>query len=179
MSCGKPAEPTPNEYSTTWPALIASTAGGIGTTFLGPLALLFGMIGLLITTVVLIMRSSLLYLVAAFAPIVWSTQVSPIMRGASRRLAHVTVALVLAKPAITLTLVVGVKLVANTAAPGTAGASDGAAALGTLVAGFACFAVAGLSPWVVYRLLPSVEHASVGTGIVGIGVVAMTAARRR
>jgi hypothetical protein len=137
------------------------------------------MIGLLITTVVLIMRSSLLYLVAAFAPIVWSTQVSPIMRGASRRLAHVTVALVLAKPAITLTLVVGVKLVANTAAPGTAGASDGAAALGTLVAGFACFAVAGLSPWVVYRLLPSVEHASVGTGIVGIGVVAMTAARRR
>ena len=45
-------------------------AGGLGTTFLGPLALLFGMVGLLVTTVVLFMRSSLLYLVAAFAPIV-------------------------------------------------------------------------------------------------------------
>ena len=141
-----------------------SRAGGLATTFLGPLALLFGMVGLLVTTVVLFMRSSLLYLVAAFAPIVWASSVSPIMRGSARRLVHVTVALVLAKPAITMTLVVGVKLVANAGigAPG----SDGAAALGTLISGFSCFAIAGLSPWVVYRLLPSVESAAVSSGIV-------------
>jgi hypothetical protein len=140
--------------------------GGSATTFLGPLALLFGMIGLLVTTVVLLMRSSLLYLVAAFAPIVWSSSVSPIMRGSGRRLVHVVVALVLAKPAISITLVVGVKLLANAGAP-TTGGGDGAAALGTLVSGFACFAIAGLSPWVVYRLLPSVESAAVSSGIVG------------
>jgi hypothetical protein len=148
-------------------AATLSQAGGLATTFLGPLALLFGMVGLLVTTVVLFMRSSLLYLVAAFAPIVWSSSVSPVMRGSSRRLVHVAVALVLAKPAISVTLVVGVKLLANagtTAAPAT---SDGAAALGTLVSGFACFAIAGLSPWVVYRLLPSVEGAAVSSGIVG------------
>ena len=127
------------------------------------------MIGLLMTTVVLFMRSALLYLVAAFSPIVWASSVSPVMRGSGRRLVHVTVALVLAKPAITVTLVVGAKLLANAgaAAAPTASAVDGAAALGTLVTGFACFAIAGLSPWVVYRLLPSVEQAAVASGVVG------------
>lgn len=148
-------------------AATMSHAGGLATTFLGPLALLFGMVGLLVTTVVLFMRSSLLYLVAAFAPIVWASSVSPVLRGAGRRLVHVTVALVLAKPAISVTLVVGVKLLANAGAPTAAGAPDGAAALGTLVSGFACFAIAGLSPWVVYRLLPAVEGAAVSSGIVG------------
>jgi hypothetical protein len=152
-----------------------SQTGPLSTTFLGPLALLFGMIGLLVTTVVLFMRSSLLYLVAAFAPIVWASSVSPVMRGSGRRLVHVTVALVLAKPAITITLVVGLKLVANTGAPGTPGGTSGAAALGSLVSGFACFAIGGLSPWVVYRLLPSVEQAAVSSGIVGgWGRAAMT-----
>ena len=145
-----------------------SGAGVLAGTFLGPLALLFGMIGLLMTTVVLFMRSALLYLVAAFSPIVWASSVSPVMRGSGRRLVHVTVALVLAKPAITMTLVVGTKLVANAGAHGIDGnATDGAAALGTLITGFACFAIAGLSPWVVYRLLPSVEQASVASGVVG------------
>jgi hypothetical protein len=146
-------------------AATMSNAGGLATTFLGPVALLFGMIGLLVTAVVLFMRSALLYLVAAFAPIVWASSVSPVMRGSARRLVHLTVALVLAKPAISVTLVVGVKLLANADA-GPAG-SDGVAALGTLVSGFACFAIAGLSPWVVFKLLPSVESAAVSSGIVG------------
>lgn len=147
---------------------VMSGAGALAGTFLGPLALLFGMIGLMMTTVVLFMRSSLLYLVAAFSPIVWASAVSPVMRGSGRKLVHVTVALVLAKPAITVTLVVGAKLITNAGTPGVEGASpDGAAALGTLVTGFSCFAIAGLSPWVVYRLLPSVEQAAVASGVVG------------
>ena len=141
--------------------------GPLSTTFLGPLALLFGMIGLLVTAVVLFMRSALLYVVAAFSPIVWASSVSPVMRGSARRLVHVTVALVLAKPAITVTLVVGLKLVANTTTAPADGGLGGAEALGRLVPGFTCFAIAGLSPWVVYRLLPSVEQASASSGIVG------------
>jgi hypothetical protein len=158
-------------------AATMSHAGGLASTFLGPLALLFGMIGLLVTTVVLFMRSSLLYLVAAFAPIVWASSVSPVLRGAGRRLVQVTVALVLAKPAIAVTLVVGVKLLSHAGATTAAGsAPDGAAALGTLVSGFACFAIAGLSPWVVYRLLPAVEGAAVASGIVsGWGRAGMSA----
>jgi hypothetical protein len=153
------------------------SSGGLATTFLGPLALLFGMIGLLVTSVVLFMRSSMLYLVAAFAPIVWASSVSPVMRGSGRRLVHVTVALVLAKPAIAITLMVGVQLLAAVGTPGPEGA-DGAAALGTLLSGFTCFGIAGLSPWVVYRLLPSVESAAVSTGVAGgWGRSAMTAAQ--
>lgn len=153
-----------------------TTGGPLASTFVAPLVLLFGMLGLLVTSVVLFMRSALLYLVAGFAPIVWAAGVSPVLRGAGRKLVQVSVALVLAKPAIALTLVVGAKLTANTTAgPATA---DGAAALGTLVTGFACFAIGGLSPWVVYRLLPAVEHASVGSGIVGgWGRAAMTTAQ--
>lgn len=153
------------------------SAGGLANTFLGPLALLFGMIGLIVTTVVLFLRSSMLYLVAAFSPIVWASSVSPVMRGSGRRLVHVTVALVLAKPAITITLMVGVQLLAAVGTPGPEGA-DGAAALGTLLSGFTCFAIAGFSPWVVYRLLPSVEGAAVSSGVVGgWGRSAMTAAQ--
>lgn len=150
---------------------VAETQGVAGTlavSFLGPLALLFGMVGMMVTAVVLFMRSALLYLVAGFAPIVWASSVSPIMRGSSRRLVHLTIALVLAKPAIALTLIVGAKLVANNGSPGVDGvATDGAAALGTLLTGFACFAIAGLSPWVIFKLLPSVESAGVSSGIVG------------
>jgi hypothetical protein len=158
-------------------ALTIGSAGGLAGTFLGPLAMLFGMIGLMVISVVLFMRSALLYLVAAFAPIVWASAVSPVMRGSGRRLVHVTVALVLAKPAITISLVVGTKLMSSAGTPGLDGAAvDGAAALGTLVTGFACFAIGGLSPWVVYRLLPSVEQASVSSGIVsGWGRTGMTA----
>ena len=94
-------------------ALTIGSAGALAGTFLGPLAMLFGMIGLLVMAVVLFMRSALLYLVAAFAPIVWASAVSPVMRGSGRRLVHVTVALVLAKPAITISLVVGTKLMAS------------------------------------------------------------------
>lgn len=155
-----------------------SSSGPLATTFLGPLALLFGMIGLLVTTVVLLMRSSLLYVVAAFSPIVWASSVSPVMRGSGRRLVHLTVALVLAKPAITITLVVGVKLLANSWSAPTGGELSAVGALGTLVSGFACFAIAGLSPWVVFRLLPSVEQASASSGIVaGWGRTAMTGAQ--
>jgi hypothetical protein len=147
-------------------ATMAAT-GPLSTTFLGPLALLFGMLGLLVTAVVLFMRSSLLYVVAAFSPIVWASSVSPVMRGSARRLVHITVALVLAKPAITVTLVVGLKLLANTTTAPAGASTGGAEALGRLVSGFTCFAIAGLSPWVIYRLLPSVEQASVSSGIVG------------
>lgn len=153
-----------------------TSSGSLGSTFLGPLVLLFGMLGLLVTAVVLFMRSALLYLVAGFAPIVWSASVSPVLRGAGRKLVQVALALVLAKPAITLTLVVGSKLAGNSFTG--AGGSDASAGLGTLLTGFACFAIGGLSPWVVYRLLPAVEGASLTSGIVGgWGRSAMTGAQ--
>jgi hypothetical protein len=150
---------------------------GWGATFLGPLALLIGMIGMVVTTVLLFMRSALIYLVAAFAPLVWSTSILPMFRGGVRRMVHIAVALVLAKPAIVISLAIGMQLIA--ASPLAGDESDSAMAqVGMMLTGFFAFAVASISPWVVYRLLPAAEAAAVGSGIVaGWGRSAMGVAQ--
>lgn len=87
------------------------------------------------------MRSALIYVAAALAPIVWSANVLPLFRGSARKLVHLTVALVISKLAIVITLVVAVKLIAKPAGdPGsTAVINDGAAAVGTLMTGLCAF----------------------------------------
>ena len=147
--------------------LVAGVLGGDGwgATFLGPLAVLLGMIGMVVTTILLFMRSTLLYLVAAFAPLVWSSSVFPMMRGGVRRMVHLTVALVLAKPAIVISLAIGMQLIAS--AGGVSGDGGDVAGVGAMLTGFFCFAVASISPWVVYKLLPAAEGAAVASGVVG------------
>lgn len=149
--------------------VVATTTGPLGATFVGPLCLLFGFLGLIGLVVSLLMRSALIYVVAALAPIVWSTNVLPLFRGSSRKLVHLAVALVVSKLAIVVTLVVAVKLVAHPAPDPASGAvlNDGAAAVGTLMAGFVCFLVAAVTPMVLFRLMPTVEGAMVASGIAG------------
>ena len=146
---------------------VATVTGPLATTFVGPLALLFGFIGLLGLVVSLMMRSALIYVVAALAPIVWSLGVLPSFRGSSRKLVHLGVSLVLSKLAIVITLVVAVKLISHPAGDPNSGAliNDGAAAVGTLMAGFICFLVAAVTPIVLYKLMPAVEGAMVGSGV--------------
>ena len=146
---------------------VATVTGPLATTFVGPLALLFGFIGLLGLVVSLMMRSALIYVVAALAPIVWSLGVLPSFRGSSRKLVHLGVSLVLSKLAIVITLVVAVKLISHPTGDPNSGAliNDGAAAVGTLMAGFICFLVAAVTPIVLYKLMPAVEGAMVGSGI--------------
>jgi hypothetical protein len=145
---------------------VATVSGPLGTTFVGPLALLFGFIGLIGLVVSLMMRSALIYVVAALAPIVWSLGVLPSFRGSSRKLVHLAVSLVLSKLAIVITLVVAVKLIAHpTDADGGSVINDAAAAVGTLMAGFVCFLVAAVTPVVLYRLMPTIEGAMVGSGV--------------
>ena len=148
---------------------VATVTGPLATTFVGPLALLFGFIGLLGLVVSLMMRSALIYVVAALAPIVWSLGVLPSFRGSSRKLVHLGVSLVLSKLAIVITLVVAVKLISHPAGDPNSGAliNDGAAAVGTLMAGFICFLVAAVTPIVLYKLMPAVEGAMVGSGVAG------------
>jgi hypothetical protein len=148
---------------------VTMTTGPLGQTFIGPLCLLFGYLGLLGLAVALFMRNALIYLTAALAPIVWSTSVLPLLRGSSRKLVHLTVALIVSKLAIVITLVVAVKLIANTGGdPATHDAlKDGATAVGMLVSGFVCFLIAAITPVVLYKLMPTVEGAAVASGIAG------------
>ena len=146
---------------------VTTTVGPLGTTFVGPLALLFGFLGLIGLMISLMMRSSLIYVVAAMAPIVWSLGVLPSFRGSSRKLVHLAVSLIVSKLAIVITLVVAVKLVANVEGdPDSASViNDGAAAVGTLISGFVCFMVAAVTPMVLYKLMPTIEGAMASSGI--------------
>ena len=149
--------------------VVATTTGPLGTTFVGPLCLLIGFLGLIGLVVSLMMRSALIYVAAALSPLVWSANVLPLFRGSARKLIHLTVSLIVSKLAIVITLVVAVKLIAHPAGDPDTGAiiNDGAAAVGTLMAGFVCFLIAAVSPLVLYKLMPTVEGAMVGAGIAG------------
>lgn len=146
---------------------VATAPGPLRTTFVGPLCLLVGFVALIGLVVSLMMRSALIYLAAALAPLVWSANVLPLFRGTARKLIHLTVALIVSKLAIVVSLVVAVKLIAHPAGDptSTSAVNDGAAAVGTLMAGFVCFLIAAVSPLVLYKLMPTVEGAVVGSGI--------------
>jgi type IV secretion system protein TrbL len=147
---------------------VATTTGPLATTFVGPLCMIVGFLGLIGLVISLMMRSSLIYVVAALAPIVWSLGVLPSFRGSSRKLVHLGVSLVLSKLAIVVTLVVAVKLVAHpTDGPAGPVINQASAAVGTLMAGFICFMVAAVTPMVLYRLMPSIDGAMVGSGVAG------------
>ena len=149
--------------------VVATTTGPLATTFVGPLCLLVGFVGLIGLVVSLMMRSSLIYLAAALAPLVWSANVLPLFRGTARKLIHLTVALIMSKLAIVVSLVVAVNLIAHPSGdPDSASViNDGAAAVGTLMSGFVCFLIAAVSPLVLYKLMPTVEGAIVGAGVAG------------
>ena len=149
--------------------VVATTTGPLATTFVGPLCLLMGFVGLIGLVVSLMMRSSLIYLAAALAPLVWSANVLPLFRGTARKLIHLTVALIVSKLAIVVSLVVAVNLIAHPSGDpdSTSVINDGAAAVGTLMSGFVCFLIAAVSPLVLYKLMPTVEGAIVGAGVAG------------
>lgn len=149
--------------------VVATTTGPLATTFVGPLCLLVGFVGLIGLVVSLMMRSSLIYLAAALAPLVWSANVLPLFRGTARKLIHLTVALIVSKLAIVVSLVVAVNLIAHPSGDpdSTSIINDGAAAVGTLMSGFVCFLIGAVSPLVLYKLMPTVEGAIVGAGVAG------------
>jgi type IV secretion system protein TrbL len=150
-------------------AAVATTNPHLGVNVIGPACLMLGLLSLIGLSVSLYMRTALIYVAAALAPIVFAADVLPLFRGSARKLVHLLVALVLSKLVIVVTLVVAVKLIANPT-DGTTEASvvnEGAAAVGTLITGFVCFLIAAVSPWVLYRLLPTVEGAAVATGVAG------------
>lgn len=150
-------------------AAVATTNPHLGRTVIGPACLMLGLLSLIGLSVSLFMRAALIYVAAALAPIVFAADVLPLFRGSARKLVHLLVALVLSKLAIVVTLVVAVKLIANPTDGTTEGAvlNEGAAGVGNLITGFVCFLVAAVSPFVLYRLMPTVEGAAVTTGVTG------------
>ena len=158
---------------------LSRLSGGPSTAFvvfvLGLVAVLAG----LVLVAVLVVRSALIYIVVALAPIVFATRLWPATKGASRKLLDLLVALIVSK------LVIAVALsVAAAAAVGTGSGGEVTAlpepevfaedpggsvtqAVGILLTAAAAFGVAAFSPLLVARLLPLTEGALVAQGIAG------------
>lgn len=174
---------------------VAQTVEMIGVARLTPelagggmlLALVFGFVGLAAAVVVvleLFVRAGLIYLVVAFAPMIYAASVWPALKGLVAKMVKICVALIASKLVIAMALgfsaaamnslwndgsgsgslgsVEGGELVT----PEQIASQEGAAAvIGTLMAAIVMFAVAGFMPFVLYRLMPVFEDAGVAQGI--------------
>ncbi|HET9733510.1 MAG TPA: hypothetical protein VFP54_12625 [Acidimicrobiales bacterium] len=124
------------------------------------------LVGAFLVWVELVVRSSLIYLLVAFAPLALAARVWPAAKGVFRRLCELGVALIVAKFGIALALGLGAAALAGggTSPPAGAGAGSGADLAG-LLGGATLMLLAAFMPFVVLRLLPVLETAVVAQGI--------------
>lgn len=133
---------------------------------LGGVVLVVFLLGGLLVWVELLVRSALLYLLLAFAPLTLAARVWPAARGAFRRLCELGLALVVSKFAIALALALGAAALAGGGPRGEAGAVESVGmSLAGLLGGASLMALAAFTPFVVLRLLPIVEAAVVAQGV--------------
>ena len=128
---------------------------------------------------VLVVRSALIYIVVALAPIVFATRLWPATKGASRKLLDLLVALIVSKLVIAVALSVAAAAAVGTGSGGEVTslpepevfAEDPGGsvtqAVGILLTAAAAFGVAAFSPLLVARLLPLTEAALVAQGVAG------------
>lgn len=150
------------------------------------LSLVFAGVGLLAAVVVVIelfVRAALVYLIAAFSPLVYAAAVWEPLRGSVRKLAEIALALILSKLAIAVALAVSAAALVGSGStgsdPGTATVlvtpeqaavqldQPVAQTMGVLVGAVVMFCVAAFMPFVLWRLLPLAEGAMVSHGVRG------------
>jgi hypothetical protein len=142
-----------------------------GHGLLGGIVLVVFLLAGLFVWVELLVRSALLYLLIAFAPLALAARVWPVSRGAFRRLCELGVALIASKFAVAVALALGAAALAGGGpeaggAGGDAGAVEAAGiSLGSMLAGASLMALAAFTPFVVLRLLPILETAVIAQGV--------------
>ena len=158
---------------------ISALSGGTATAFVIFLLGLFSVLAGLVLVAELVVRSALVYIVVALAPLVFAAQVWPAMRGTGKRLLELLVALIVSKLVIAVALAVAAAALVGTGsggevtslpAPEVVAEDPGGSvtqAVGILLAAMAAFGVAAFSPLLVARLMPITEAAVVAQGIRG------------
>ena len=153
--------------------------GGQATAFvvfvLGLVTVLAG----LVLVAELVVRSALIYIVVALAPLVFATRLWPATKGASRKLLDLLVALILSKLVIAIALAVAAAAavgsgsggeVTSLPTPEVFAEDPGGSvtqAVGILLTAAAAFGVSAFSPLLIARLLPMTEAAVVAHGVKG------------
>ncbi|HUR23860.1 MAG TPA: hypothetical protein VMZ73_08315 [Acidimicrobiales bacterium] len=133
----------------------------------GVAMLVLFLLGALLVWIELVVRASLIYWLAATAPLLAAARVWPAARGAFRRLVEIGLALIFSKFAIALALGLGAAALAG-GGPRPEGADLGTSAgldLAGLLTGATLMLLAAFTPFVLLRLLPILEVAVVAQGI--------------
>lgn len=127
----------------------------------------------------LVVRSALIYIVVALAPLVFAARLWPATRGASRKLLDLLVALILSKLVIAIALAVAASAAVGAGSGGEVTAlpepevfaedpgGSVTQAVGILLTAAAAFGVSAFSPLLIARLLPITEAAAVAQGVKG------------
>ena len=167
-----------SEFGTVVASLDRLT-GGHSTAFvvfvLGLVTVLAG----LVLVAELVVRSALIYIVVALAPLVFATRLWPATKGASRKLLDLLVALILSKLVIAIALAVAAAAAVGSGSGGEVTAlpepevfaedpgGSVTQAVGILLTAAAAFGVSAFSPLLIARLLPMTEAAVVAQGVKG------------
>ena len=158
---------------------LPSLSGGPASAFVVFLLGLVTVVAGIVLVAELVVRSALVYIVVALAPLVLAAQVWPALKGAGRKMLELLVALIVSKLVIAIALAVAAAAAVGTGSGGevtalappevAAESADGSVgqAVGILLAASAAFGVAAFSPLLVTKLLPFTEAAVVASGIKG------------
>lgn len=160
-------------------ASLSQMTGGTSTAFvvfvLGLVTVLAG----LVLVAELVVRSALIYIVVALAPLVFAARLWPATRGASRKLLDLLVALIVSKLVIAIALAVAASAAVGAGSGGEVTALPApevfaedpggsvTQAVGILLTAAAAFGVSAFSPLLIARLLPLTEAAVVAQGVKG------------
>ena len=166
------------EFSTVISSL-ALLSGGPASAFVVFLLGLLAVIAGIILVAELVIRSALVYIVVALAPLVFAAQLWPALRGIGRKLLELVVALIVSKLVMAVALAVAASAMVGVGsggevtalpAPETVAEDPGGSvtqAVGILLAAVAAFGVAAFSPLLIAKLMPLTEAALVAQGIRG------------
>lgn len=166
------------EFSTVISSLAVLT-GGPASAFVVFLLGLLAVIAGIILVAELVIRSALVYIVVALAPLVFAAQLWPALRGIGRKLLELVVALIVSKLVMAVALAVAASAMVGVGsggevtalpAPETIAEDPGGSvtqAVGILLAAVAAFGVAAFSPLLIAKLMPLTEAALVAQGVRG------------
>ena len=142
-------------------ASVARTSTESGKTFVMPAMLVLTIVAIVAMVFVFLMRGALLYVVAAFAPLILAGAILPSMRQSRVKLEQTLVALILSKLAIAVALTVAAKVIVSAGEPGSSPDQQ----LYTVAMGAVSFVLAAIAPWLLYRLIPIVAEAGASHGL--------------
>jgi len=160
-------------------ASLERLSGGPATAFVVFLLGLVTVLAGLVLVAELVVRSALIYIVVALAPLVFATRLWPATKGASRKLLDLLVALILSKLVIAIALAVAAAAAVGSGSGGEVTslpepevfAEDPGGsvtqAVGILLTAAAAFGVSAFSPMLIARLLPMTEAAVIAQGVKG------------